>query len=69
MKSCQNPELELFDKWTLSIGNGEITEENDVIREIPPNMCMFIEANTSENFDIEKISMQRLSDHVYLDKN
>ena len=35
------------------------------MREIPPNMCMLIEANTSEKFDLEKKSMQRLADHVY----
>ena len=66
VKASGNPLLEAFDKWTLSIGNGETptVEHSDMI-EIPEDMCLKIEEKSAKNPDSETKAIQALTDHVY----
>ena len=66
VKMTNDPEAESFDQFTLKLGNGEIDvcEGTDMV-EIPENMCMTIEPNSSKNSHSEKEAMQQLADHVY----
>ena len=66
VKASSDPSLEAFDKWTLSIGDGEIpvVEEADSI-EIPDEMCMEIVPKSSKDPHSEKNAMKKLAEHVY----
>ena len=68
MRILQNndPELERFDRWSLSIGNGTLDTIKDTeMIEIPDTMYMKIEVNSKENPTAEKKSMEKLAKHVY----
>ena len=59
-------ELEEFDRWTLTIGDGTApTVENTNLIGIPVGMCMEIEANSPVNPQAEAQSMDRLARQVY----
>ena len=66
VKASGNSILEGFDKWTLSIGNGEApTVENSDMIEIPEDMRLKIEEKSAKNPDSETKAIQALTDHVY----
>ena len=64
----QDSDIKGFDEFTLKLGNGEmeVIEDSDLVQ-IPEEMCFRIEANTKENPNGEKQSMQRLAYHIYPD--
>ena len=66
IKASGNHMLEAFDKWTLSIGNGEAetVDETDMI-EVPQDMCLKIEEKTVKNPHSEIEAIKGLADHVY----
>ena len=68
VRASGDPDLEAFDDWILSIGNGDIPtldEENNI--EIPDEMCMEITPKSLKDPDSEKRAMQELANHVYPD--
>ena len=70
VRAAQDPKLEHFDSWTLSIGDGtvDVLKGTEMI-EIPEEMCMKIETNSPGNPFAERNSMQKLTEHVYPDLN
>ena len=58
-----DPDAESFDDFTLKLGNIEvqIIDESDYV-ELPEEMCMEIEKNSSKSPNAEKNSMQRLDE-------
>ena len=61
-------QLENFDSWSLSLGEGkvELIKGTEMIA-IPDSMHMKIEQNCKEDPNAEKMSMQKLANHVYPD--
>ena len=68
VRASGDPVLESFDKWTLSIGNGEVL--NGAVP-IPAEMITEILPNTKENAKNEELSMKNFCQEVFpdLDKN
>ena len=61
-------DLKDFDKWILSIGNGDIpTVDEDSMIEIPREMCMEISPKSFGYPNSEKRAMEELAHHVYPD--
>ena len=68
ISSSEDPNLEAFFRWTVSIGDGSVdTIENTDLIEIPEEIYMHIETNSPSNPHAEYESMQKLSNHVYPD--
>ena len=70
VKTSQDSNLEAFDKWMVSIGDGEVptNADSDMI-EIPDEMCMEIVGKSLKDPDSEKRSMKKLAEHVYPNLN
>ena len=66
VKASCDSNLEVFDKWTLSIGDGEIptVDEADTI-EIPDDICMEIVPKSLKDPNSETKSMKELAEHVF----
>ena len=63
VRACGDPELEAFDRWTLSIGNGEMEE-----LQIPDDMIATkIVKNSSENPNSEQQAMRQFVDAIFPD--
>ena len=68
VRASQDPMLEQFDSWSLSIGDGTVgTLEGTEMIDIPDEICMNIEPNSRDKPWAEKLSMQKLAEHVYPD--
>ena len=65
VKASGDQTLEMFDRWTLSIGDGTLPTDDDELIEIPEEMCMEIVPRTLKNPNTETRAMQELADHVY----
>lgn len=64
--TSQDPWLERFDSWTVSIGNGTInTFEGTNMIEIPDDMFMKIEGGSNGDVTSQELSMNNLAKQVY----
>ena len=70
VKTSHDINLEDFDKWMVSIGDGDVQAiaDSDMI-EIPDEMCMEIVGKTLKDPNSEKRSMKNLAEHVYPNLN
>ena len=66
LMSYTDPILVGFDEWALSIGEGSAptVQDTDLI-EIPEEMCLEINSNSTDNPKAELESMKQLANHVY----
>ena len=66
VKMSNDAEADLFDRFTLKVGNGEaeVVAGTDMV-EIPEEMCIGIKPNSKTNPSSEKDAMKSLADHVY----
>ena len=66
VKMSNDTEADLFDRFTLKVGNGEaeVVAGTDMV-EIPEEMCIGIKPNSKTNPSSEKDAMKSLADHVY----
>ena len=66
VKMSNDTEADLFDRFTLKVGNGEaeVVAGTDMV-EIPEEMCIGIKPNSKTNPSSEKDVMKSLADHVY----
>ena len=70
--ASQDPKLEIFDSWTVTIGDGSVdTLEGTDLIQIPEDMFMEIKGSSQPALASQESSMKQLAQHVYpgLDKN
>jgi hypothetical protein len=66
VRASGDPDLEKFDRWTVSLGDGTAkTVGEEGLVEIPPEMCVPIKGNTDNDPEAETKSMQQFADLIY----
>ena len=72
IKLSEDPKIKEFDNWTLKIGDGCLSCDDDgdeMWVSIPAEMCMPILKNSLQDPQSETKSMKKLADHVYPNLN
>ena len=66
VRASGDPELQKFDDWVLSLGDGTAPtiKDTDLI-EIDDALCLKIESNTNEDIEAEARSMKRFTEMVF----
>ena len=67
VRASGDPELQRFDEWVLSLGDGTAPTMDTDLVEIDEDLCMKIESNTSTDVEVEYRSMKSFAELVFPD--